>query len=116
MPTIKVPANITLTNPDGATAKDQNGNEIQVDFVKSFLVNTVTNDPKFGKNVGYLYAAMDLASAFNGKNPGDTVFLSSELWAKLKEVINEPSSPYNTAIMKQCRSFFQAILEPTDNN
>ncbi len=112
MPTIKIPENIKLLNPDGSSVQGPDGKDVTLDFVKTFLIQTLTNDAKFGKNVTYLYAAMDLQSLFNDANPGDCVFLSQDVYDKLKEVVNEPTVPYNTSVMKQCRTFFQAILDP----
>jgi hypothetical protein len=113
MPTIKIPENVTLANPDGSIVKDDRGNEVQIDFVKSFLTNTVANDQKFGKDLSSLHASIDVCAAFKDKNPGDEVLLSQDVWTKLKDVVKEPTSPYNVAVMRQCKSFFDAILDPS---
>ena len=85
---------------------------MQIDFTKSFLLNTVLNDAKFGKDLKSLYVAIDLAKAFEKAEPGSEVLISQDGWEKLKEVMSEPSNPYNTGVMRQAKSFFDAVMSP----
>jgi hypothetical protein len=112
MPTIKVPSNVFLTDPTGAPVKDKDGFPVEIDFVNSFLSGTVLNDPKWGKDVKGLYAAMDLREMFKNTSAGSEVVVSQDLWEKLKEVVSEPSSPYNVAVMTQCKPFLDAVMRP----
>lgn len=112
MPTIKIPSNVILTDMNGTPVKSENGALVEIDFVKSFLGNTVLNDPKWGKSTQWLFAAMDLNDMFKNASPGSEVVISQDVWDKLREVVAEPSSPYNVSVMRQARSFITCILSP----
>jgi hypothetical protein len=112
MPVIKIPSNVYLQDASDQPIKDDKGMPVQVDFVKSFLLNTVLNDPKWGKDMKSLFASIDLAEAFKKSGPDDEVLISQDGWEKLKEVMSEPSSPYNTVVMRQAKAFFTAITNP----
>jgi hypothetical protein len=112
MPTIKVPQNIQLLDLSDQPVLNQDGVPVQIDFAKSFLLNTVLNDAKFGSNLKSLYVAIDLAKAFEKSEPGSEVLISQDGWEKLKEVVSEPSAAYNVTVMRQAKSFFDAIMNP----
>jgi hypothetical protein len=112
MPGIRVPQNIVIVDQNGAPVKDPNGNRAEVAFVRDFILTTLVNDPKFGKDLRALHASMDISDAFKTAKVGDKVMISHDLWSRLKDVVMEPSNAYNVVIMKQCKTFFNAVLEP----
>jgi hypothetical protein len=112
MPKIRVPANVVITDEEGNPVKTSDGKTVEIDFVRSFLFNTILNDQKFGRSVAHLFAAMDTRDAFKGTSPGSEVVISQDVWEKLKEVVSEPSTPYNVPVITHCKSFLTAILSP----
>src|SRR5277367_4124187 len=98
MPTIKIPQNIVIVDQNGAPVKDPNGNRVEVSFVRDFILSTVINDAKFGKDLRGLYASMDINEAFKNAKAGDKILVSQDLWLRLKDVVSEPSSVYNVPV------------------
>jgi len=115
MPKIKVPSNVKLADNQGNPIKNAEGFPVELEFAKDFLLGTVINDQKFGKNVEWLRAAIFVSEAFTGAAAGTEVLVSQDVLDKLKDVVSEPTTPYNVLVMRQAGNFIDAILSPEKN-
>jgi hypothetical protein len=80
--------------------------------LRNFLVRTVLRDTKWGKSTEWLYAGMEIRSAFNSAKVGDVVELTHDQYEKLMDVIDNPSAPYNPAFAFEIGTFFDALRVP----
>lgn len=110
MKTIKIPEPITLIQPDGSIALDDNKQPIVVTF-KNFVLNTLLVDPKFGKTMADILSAVEIKQKLSLET--EKLELDNVDWEKLKTVAEEPSSGYATHIVVQLVSFLLAIKNAT---
>ena len=83
-------------------------NEQEISF-QEFVQGTLLIDNKFGKNMKLIMTSINLRDKF--KVAVDKISLTEEEWLILKEVAEEPSGGYVTAIVIQLYPFLKAITE-----
>lgn len=110
MKTIKIPNPVTIKNQDGSDALDQNNQPITVSF-KDFVIGTLITDPKFGKTMAGIFAAVDIKKRLS--NTTDTIEMDSSDWQILHEVASEPTIGYNPTVVVQLVDFLLAIKNAT---
>jgi hypothetical protein len=84
--------------------------KMPLDFVSNFIMTTILHDPKWGKSVEWLHAAFDIKVAFSKATPGSVVSLTTECFAKLEDVVRNPTAGYNPVVMLEAMSFIDAVL------
>lgn len=82
--------------------------ETTLDF-RTWLSESILIDPKLGKTAQTVMAAADIRERLS-KTDGP-LELSDNEWMMLKEVIEEPTGGYNTAVAIHCTPFLRAFLE-----
>ncbi|MDX1421518.1 MAG: hypothetical protein R3322_00170 [Kiloniellales bacterium] len=98
MKTLTVPPPVTLPNGD--------------DLSFAQWVEGMTSDRKFGASAKTIFQAVEIIRLV--KEANGTVQLDTAHWELLRDVISEPSAPYNPAIMIHAAPFLRAVLEPKE--
>jgi hypothetical protein len=80
-------------------------------FVADFINKTILRDRQWGVTTEQLIVAIEIRTAFKGKNVGEQVTLSNDQWEKLCAVVKRPTDPYNPLVMIECGSFIDAVLK-----
>lgn len=83
----------------------------ELEFVRDFVRRTLLNDQSWGTEVARIYMAMDLRTAFHGKQSGDVVALVEDEWEALCEVVRKPARGYVPALVVHFGDWLDAILE-----
>lgn len=78
---------------------------------KSFLVEIILVDPKFGKTSADVLKAVEIRQAFRSASPGDIVEIEDSDWATMAEVVKEPASGYTPVVALQLAEFITCILD-----
>lgn len=105
MPTITVPASVTIT------VNEDTGETILFTFADHFMNRTILRDQQFGVSSEWLYAACEIRGLIKGAMGGDIITLTEDQYSKLVQVVKRPSQPYNPQIMIECRAFVDAVLK-----
>lgn len=106
MKKISIPQNVELVDLSGNPVRDNSGAQVTVSF-RDFVVNTLLTDPKFGKGMAEILSAVEI----KGKVSAATteLELDNSDYERLLSIANEPSNPYNPAVVVQLVPFLLAI-------
>ncbi len=110
------PASVKVMSPDGLSPlkvekSDGSAATPLVIDMREFFERFVVNDPKFGRSVKTMRSASDLLEAVAGKEAGDVVKLSDADWDVAKDVLENPSTPFQTYVFRQCLPLANAFLD-----
>ena len=101
---VTIPADITVSDPSGATGV--------VNFETYFIRNSWTADRVYGENVDAILEAMDVRRLFAGKPAGAVVELTDGVYDRLAKVARTPSGGYSQPhIIMQLMPMIDAILK-----
>lgn len=97
-----------ISIPEDVPVTGISAHPVPVSF-KTWLGETVLLDPKLGKTAKDLMMAADLLKRLESAE--DVLELSDAEWSLVKDVVEEPSGGYNTAVAIQLTCFLRAFLE-----
>jgi len=103
---IKVPETVVIN-------LEMNGESKVDELPFSKFAENAIYDPKLGKTAKDIVRVIKLKKKFDDTKPGDIIALEDADWEKLKDVVESPTTGYNTRVMSQAYPYIEAILEAT---
>jgi len=104
--TITIPPSVTLKNVQvGDQVKD-----VDFDF-PTYLINNPLASNAFGGSLDELEKCQQLIDVLKTAKPGDDLQLDDDVWAKINQLCNHPTQPYEPKIGLQLLPFLRAIRD-----